>query len=119
MTSLAVAFVLAVSAQSPIYEAKEIFAPVPMHTHGSSIVELPNGDLLSAWFYGKGEKTDDTLIIQGARKKKGADAWSVPFTLADSQDLPDQNPVLFVDPRGTLWLFWIVSLDNTYDSYLV
>jgi len=103
----------------PLYEAEVVMPPVQMHVHGSSIVETPGGDLLAAWFYGKGEKTDDTLIIQGARKKKGESGWSEPFTMADSQDLPDQNPVLFVDPRGTLWLFWICSQDNTYDTYLV
>lgn len=117
--TIAIIALIAVTAAGPLYGAQEIFTPVPMHTHGSSIAELPNGDLLAAWFYGKGEKGDDTLIIQGAQKKKGAEAWSSPFLLADSQDLPDQNPVLFVDPRGTLWLFWIVSQDNTYDSYLV
>jgi predicted neuraminidase len=115
---VSVALIVAAAA-GPVYKAQEIFAPVQKHSHGSSIVELPNGDLLAAWFYGVAEKSDDTLIIQGARKKKGAAAWSAPFTLADSQDLPDQNPVLFVDPRGTLWLFWIASQDNTYDSYLV
>ncbi|GMW00339.1 MAG: hypothetical protein AMXMBFR84_14770 [Candidatus Hydrogenedentota bacterium] len=109
---------LAIS-QAPVHEAQAIFDPVPMHTHGASIAELPNGDLIAAWFYGKGEKSDDTLIIQGSRKKAGAGKWSEPFLMADSQDLPDQNPVLFVDPRGTLWLFFITSQDNTYNSYLV
>jgi hypothetical protein len=27
------------------------------HVHGSSIVSLPNGDLLAAWFQGSGERT--------------------------------------------------------------
>ena len=119
MSVFAAFAVLIILAQEPLHEAEPIFAPVPMHAHGSSIVETPEGDLLAAWFYGKAEKSDDTLIIQGARKNKGESTWSAPFLMADSQDLPDQNPVLFVDPRGTLWLFWIVSQDNTYDSYLV
>lgn len=115
----AIAAAAFVVSQTPVYEADVIFPPEPMHTHGSSIAELPNGDMLSAWFYGHGEKGDDTLIIQGARRKKGETKWSAPFLLADTQDLPDQNPVLFVDPRGTLWLFWICSQDNTYNSYLI
>lgn len=119
MQAFAAFAVFVVLAQAPLHEAEPIFAPVEMHAHGSSIVETPEGDLLAAWFYGKAEKSDDTLIIQGARKNKGENTWSAPFLMADSQDLPDQNPVLFVDPRGTLWLFWIVSQDNTYDSYLV
>lgn len=111
-------FVLGVNA-GPLYQAEEVASPEPLHSHGSSLVETPKGDLLAAWFYGKAEKGDDTLIIRGARLKKGHTAWSAPFLMADSQDLPDQNPVLFVDPQKTLWMFWIVSLDNTYDTYLV
>ena len=33
----------------------EIFPLVSQHVHGSTIVELPNGDLLAAWFQGSGE----------------------------------------------------------------
>jgi predicted neuraminidase len=119
MHAFAVASALVLLAQPPLFEADNIFAPEPMHSHGSSIVETPEGDLIAAWFYGRGEKSDDTLVIDGARKNRGEDAWSKPFLMADSQDLPDQNPVLYIDPRGTLWMFWICSQDNTYDTYLV
>ena len=118
-TLMALSLILVGAAQGPLYQAEVIFPPEPMHAHGSSIVETSRGDLLAAWFYGKAEKSDDTLIIQGARLKKGNPDWSKPFLMADSQDLPDQNPVLFMDPQHTLWLFWIVSLDNTYDTYVV
>ncbi len=90
-----------------------------MHNHSSSIVETPAGDLLVCWFHGHGEKVDDTLVIRGARKRQGASEWSEPFVMADNQDLPDQNCVLFIDPRSTLWLFWISSLDNTSRTYLL
>ena len=33
----------------------EIFPLVSKHVHGSTIVELPNGDLMAAWFQGSGE----------------------------------------------------------------
>jgi len=37
-----------------VYEAMEIFPLIKQHCHGSTIVELPNGDLLAAWFQGSG-----------------------------------------------------------------
>lgn len=116
---LILSVVILVASDGPLYESELICPPEPMHSHGSTLVETPKGDLLAAWFYGRGEKGDDTLVIRGARKKKGRTEWSDPFVMADSQNLPDQNPVLFVDPRGTLWLFWICTQDNTYNTYVV
>jgi chitin disaccharide deacetylase len=39
------------------------------HVQGSSIVMLPNGDLLAAWFEGRGERTADDVYIMGTRQK--------------------------------------------------
>lgn len=89
------------------------------HNHSASIVETPEGDLLVAWFHGQGEKGDDTLIIQGARKTKGAESWSAPFVMADNPGLPDQNPVLYVDNAGALHLWWISALANTRETYFL
>jgi predicted neuraminidase len=119
VSSLAFWCVVAVFGAEPVFEQELVFPVEPMHNHSSSIVEAPNGDLLVAWFHGRGEKSDDTLVIRGARKRKGADSWSDAFLLADNQDLPDQNPVLFIDPAGVLWLWWISSLDNGRDTYML
>jgi predicted neuraminidase len=105
--------------RQPLYEAELIFPPEKFHNHSSTIVETPQGDLLAAWFHGKGERSDDTLVISGARKKKGAANWSAPFLMADNKNLPDQNPVLFIDPSKTLWLFWISSMDNEVRGYFL
>ena len=120
MHSLVIAGILLLAGvDSPFYEAETIFPPEPFHNHSSSVVVTPQGDLLACWFHGHGERSDDTLVISGARKRKGEKEWSPPFLMADNRDLPDQNPVLFIDPRGTLWLFWISSLDNLVRSYLI
>ncbi|HNR36022.1 MAG TPA: exo-alpha-sialidase [Candidatus Hydrogenedentes bacterium] len=113
-------FVLAAqAAQAPLHEAELIFPRNPKHNHGSSIVETADGGLIACWFHGSGERKEDDVIIQGARKRKGVTAWSEPFLMADSQDLPDCNPVLFIDPRGTLWLFWIAVLNNEWGGSLL
>lgn len=96
-----------------------IFPFNPKHNHGSSIVETPEGGLLAVWFHGSGERWADDVMLLGARKKPGDDAWPDTFLMADTPDLPDCNPVLFVDPRGTLWLFWIAVLDNEWGGSLL
>jgi len=99
--------------------AELIFEAVPKHNHGSSIVETAAGDLIACWFHGSGERRSDDVVIQGARKRKADQKWCQPFLMADSQDLPDCNPVLFIDPRGTLWLFWIAVQNNEWGGSLV
>ncbi len=115
---LAGALILSAAAE-PVHDAELIFPANPKHNHGSSIVETPEGDLLACWFHGSGERKEDDVLIQGARKRKGETAWSEPFLMADTPNLPDCNPVLFVDPRGTLWLFWIAVQDNEWGGSLL
>ncbi|MEZ6054952.1 MAG: sialidase family protein, partial [Planctomycetaceae bacterium] len=120
MNPLLIATLIATAAPAePVYFDELVFPPEPMHNHSSSIVETPNGDLLVAWFRGHGEKTDDTLVISGARKRKGEDKWGEPFVMADNQGLPDQNSVLYIDPASKLYLWWISSLANTRETYLL
>ncbi len=101
------------------FEAELIFPPNPFHNHGSSIVETPRGDLIAAWFHGSGERQSDDVVIQGARKQAGETVWSEPFLMADTPDLPDCNPALFLDPQGVLWLFWITVQDNEWGGSLL
>ena len=49
----------------------ELFPRTNEHTHGSTIVELPNGDLMAAWFQGSGERWADDVRIMGARLISG------------------------------------------------
>jgi predicted neuraminidase len=114
------------AADAPMYDAELIFPIVAkegdistVHNHGSSIVECPNGDLLACWFSGKGERQSDDVRVMGARKPKGATAWSAPFLMADTPNLPDCNPVLFIDPQKKLWLFWITVQDNQWGGSLL
>ena len=124
MKKMILATVLLVVACAPAawgatYEAEIIFPLEGIHNHGSSIAECPNGDLIVCWFHGHGERTADDVLVQGARKRVGSKTWSDRFVMADSQDLPDCNPVLFVDPRGKLWLIWIAVQANTWGSSLL
>lgn len=86
------------------------------HVHGPTIVELPNGDLLSAWFQGSGERWADDVKIMGSRLVKGDTAWSETFLMADTPGFPDINPMMFMDTKSRLWLMWYPVLANQWDS---
>jgi len=101
------------------YEAEYIFPFQDLHVHSSSIVELPNGDLLACWFEGSGERTANDVAVKGARLKKGAASWTKTFTLADTPGFPDCNPTLFMDNQDRLHLFWIVVQANRWETSIL
>jgi len=97
----------------------DLFTFQTQHVHGSSLVELPNGDLLAAWYEGSGERWADDVAIMGARLHKGKESWSTPFVLADVPDFPDINPVLFIDQQQQLWLLWYTVLANQWETSIL
>jgi predicted neuraminidase len=103
------------TSKSPVVKSILIFSPQPLHTHGSTIVNLPNGDFLAAWFEGSGERTADDVKIMGARLKKGDASWSKPFLMADTYNIPDCNPVLFLNHQNKLFLVWIAVEANRWE----
>lgn len=107
--------VLCVFGQRHIEKSYLIFPYQSQHVHSSSLVSLPNGDLLSVWFQGSGERTSDDVAIYGARLKKGTDSWSSPFLMADTPGLPDCNPVLFLNHDKKLFLVWIAVQANRWE----
>lgn len=96
-----------------------IFPFQEQHVHASSLVELPNGDWLVAWFQGSGERTADDVRIMGARKSAATDQWSAPFLLADSPQIPDCNPVIFLNKDNKLFLVWIAVLANKWEQSIL
>jgi len=110
---------LATPAFGAVHQSMEIFPLVKEHVHGSTIVELPNGDLLAAWFQGSGERWADDVAIMGARLRAGKEEWSKPFVMADVPGFPDINPILFIDPQGRLWLMWYTVMANQWETSLL
>lgn len=136
VTGMLAACALALIGAEPLYEARYIWDaeadPSHGHVHASCIVELPNGDLLTAWYEnsdpmpppyysGDRDKRDD-VRIGGSRLRAGADAWETPFVMADTYGVSDNNPCMVVDHEGRLWLFYPTLLgvpDWTWGSALV
>ncbi len=79
--------------------------------HASTIVELKDGRLLSAWFGGSHENAPDVSIYLSYNKKG---KWSSPQLIADGK-INDTlryacwNPVLFRSSKGKLFLFYKVG----------
>jgi len=117
---LAVAGILTVlcsaSAAQPFYSSELVFPPEPNHNHASCIIECPNGDLLACWYRGVGPEKGDDVQILGARKIKGQASWSKPFIMADTPGYPDDNPCMFIDAKGRLWLLWPTLVANQWGT---
>lgn len=116
--------ILSISVQNsygqPSVISSELILPFQEeHLHGSTIVELPNGDLLASWFHGSGERWADDVQIKGARKKAGGKTWTKPFVMADVKGFPDINPVLFIDGKDRLWLMWYTVIANQWETSLL
>ena len=111
-------FIVAINA-NPLFKEYSIFPIQNKHVHGSSIIELPNGDLLSCWFHGSGERKANDVQIKGSRLKKGSNKWGDVFDMADTPSLPDCNPVLWIDKNDKLWLFWIAVRANQWENSML
>lgn len=76
-------------------------------SHAATVAVLPDGDLFCAWYSGSREGAPDTAIY-GARFVSAEGRWTEPEVVADRPGRPMGNPVLFLDLRGRLWLFFVV-----------
>ncbi len=101
------------------YSGELIFPPEKWHNHSSSIVELPNGDLLVCWFHGSGERTADDVLISAARWNRSTGKWTAPFTLADTPGFPETNPILFLDARQRLMFMWPLIIAHKWETALM
>ena len=98
---------------------EHIFPFQSRHCHGSSVVELPNNDLLVVWFHGSGERTADDVAIMGSRRNHKTGEWCEPFIMADVPGFPDINPVVFIDGKSRLWLVWYTVMAYQWESSLL
>lgn len=97
----------------------EAYLPTPcLQNHASFLHQLPNGDLLCAWFAGTQEGIPDISIYM-SRLVKGEDTWSEPIKLTDDNSRSEQNPTLFTAPDGALWLLYTAQLSGHQNTAIV
>ena len=53
-------------AEQPFIESELIFPLGTLHSHSSSIVQLPNGDFYACWYKGSGERTADDVKVEAS-----------------------------------------------------
>jgi predicted neuraminidase len=104
-------FYTAGKAENPFYRAQLIFKPTLRfpRCHSSTIISLPDGSLMAAWWNGSEEGAKDN-VIRGSRRPAGQLCWESPVILADTPDTTEGNPVLFSAPEGAVWLFYRAGL---------
>jgi predicted neuraminidase len=73
-------------------------------SHGSTIVETSEHDLLAAWYAGSREKGDDVVILS-SKKDKGKADWRNPVVIADTPGEPEGNPVLLAQGGRILFFY--------------
>lgn len=61
--------------------------------HASTLAQLPNGDVVCAWFGGTAEGEDDVDIWLAIRHEE---QWSQPVKIVSVPGVPTWNPVLFL-----------------------
>ena len=85
--------------------------------HASTLVQLPDGNILAAWFAGSWEKGND-VAIWVARRMAGV--WETPRKLLDVRGIAMWNPVLFQKEDGSIILFYKVGpMISTWKTWFV
>jgi len=92
---------------SAYFEKGLIFEQSPEipSSHASTIVQLPDGDMLCAWYSGKQEGAKD-VAEWASRFERKTGRWYRPYVLVDTPKLPEGNPVLFVAPDQKVFLYY-------------
>ncbi|MFC3563122.1 sialidase family protein [Pedobacter jamesrossensis] len=95
-----------------IISSAYIFENAPFEAcHASTLVQIDNKTIMSAWFAGNYEGSNDVSIWSSTNKNGN---WSKPVKIAngvqnESLSYPCWNPVLFKAKNGTLYLHYKVG----------
>lgn len=101
-----------------IEERTFIFTEPPTPScHASTVLPLPNGGVLAAWFGGEAEGKEDVDIWVS---KRDAGVWGVPQRISADRNVPHWNPVLFRNTDGAVLLFFKVGKKiSAWQTYVV
>lgn len=89
--------------------------------HASTVLPLPDGRVMCAWFAGEHEKNDNVRIWFSIREDG---KWSVPAKIPSEENVPHWNPVLDLKNDGTVRVYfkkgkeikdWVTWFSDTKD----
>lgn len=90
--------------------------------HASTVLPLPDGRVMAAWFAGEHEKNDNVRIWFSV-KENGV--WSAPRQIFSDENIPHWNPVLDLRNDGSIRLYykkgkeikhWVTYFVDSFDS---
>lgn len=90
------------------YDLKNLYG----FNHGTSVVTLPDGRLLAAWFSGPFEASVHQVILASFSSDQGK-TWSRAEVLQDTRSKSDFDPAFILD-GGRVWFFYSVGRWNRY-----
>jgi predicted neuraminidase len=90
-------------------------APERPMCHGATIAELPGGRLVAAWYEGRYELDEKSVIMMSTSCSPGQ-SWTTPKVVAAMPGLAVGNPVVFVTPQGDVLLFFVIVYGRTWTS---
>ena len=86
-------------------DGRQAVLPAPtVQNHAAFLSRLPDGHLVCAWFGGTLEGKSD-ISIHASLLDPEAGGWGEAVRLTDDPDRSEQNPVIFVTPKGDILLF--------------
>lgn len=92
--------------------------PGGTYKHPVSIEELANGDLFIAYHGGESDPDRDTAVF-GSRLAKGSRQWSRPEPIADTPNRGEGNAVIWQEPGGVAWLFYVTRYGETWSDSVI
>lgn len=104
-------------AQDPKQREAFLTSPSPQN-HAANLMSLADGSLACVWFGGTQEGMAD-ISIHISRLAPGASQWSESVKLVDDPTRSEQNPILFVAPDQTVWLFYTSQKSGNQDTAVV
>jgi|tagenome__1003787_1003787.scaffolds.fasta_scaffold20836145_1 predicted neuraminidase len=117
-TILASLFAATASGELSIEKVVGPETPGGTYKHPASIEELPNGDLYIAYHGGEAEYDRDTADF-GLRLPKGSTRWSQPKRIADTPNRGEGNAVIWQEPGGLTWLFYVSRYGETWSDSII
>lgn len=73
--------------------------------HNTAIQELPNGDMLAAYYNTPQSEDDPDMTIITMRRRAGSETWDMPEPWPYFADAANAAPVIWND-KGKIWFFW-------------
>lgn len=108
---------IAESAHFPGYF--EAFLPSPcVQNHAANLAFLADGTLTCVWFGGTMEGMGDISIYM-SRLAPGSKQWTVPEKMSEDTARSEQNPLIFQDTDGAVWLLFTSQTSGNQDGSVV